>query len=84
MNITTSELLEAVRSATGAHMNPDDAYTVAEISEAMGNSRQLTCQKLARLKTAGLLEILRAPREDLGGRMQMVPAYRFRAKAKKR
>lgn len=84
MNISTSELLEAVRSATGSHVNPDDAFTVAELSEALGNSRGLTCQKIAQLQKEGLVEVLRVSRPRIDGAMGVVPAYRFRSKAKKR
>jgi hypothetical protein len=83
ITISTSELLEAVKTATGANANPDDAYTVAEISEAMGAGVHVTRERLNRLKRAGLLEVLSARREALDGRLGMVPAYRF-LKGKKR
>lgn len=83
IEVSTSELLEAVRSATGAHVNPDDAFTVAEISEAMGAGERVTRDKLAKLKAAGCLEIIFVEREALDGRMRKVPAYRFRAPSKK-
>lgn len=85
MNISTSELLEAVRSATGSHVNPDDAFTVGELSEALGNSRALTCQKIAKLQKEGLVEVVRVSRPRIDGCMSVVPAYRFqKPKAKKR
>lgn len=84
MNISTSELLEAVRSATGSHVNPDDAFTVGELSEALGNSRALTCQKIGQLQRAGMVEVIRVSRPRIDGANGMVPAYRFLKKAKKR
>jgi hypothetical protein len=84
MNISTSELLEAVRTATGAHVNPDDAFTVTELSEALGNSRDLTCKKIGRLQREGLVEVVKVKRSRIDGLETLVPAYRFLAKKAKR
>lgn len=81
VNISTSELLEAVKSATGAHLNPDDAFTVSELSEALGNSRQLTCRKIRLLRDH--VEVVKVKRTRIDGMESLVPAYRFKSKAKR-
>lgn len=82
MNITTSELLEAVKSAVGAHVNPDDAFTVTELSDALGNSRTLTCRKIRLLQKESLVDVVKVQRPRIDGMMTLVPAYRFRKSQK--
>jgi DNA-binding Lrp family transcriptional regulator len=77
VKVSESELLEALKSAVSGHENPDDAHTVVEIAAAMGASRPLTCERLLRLKKAGLIEVVRVERERLDGGRSIVPAYRF-------
>ncbi len=84
VTVSESELLEALKTATDAHMNPDDAYTVVEICEATSCGREVTCRKLNRLKTANLIEVVSLRREALDGRMRVVPGYRFLKPKKKR
>lgn len=79
-NITTSELLEALRTATGAHVNPDDVYTASEISEASSASLGVVRAQLSRLKQSNLLECVKVQREFLDGRRALVPGYRFRGR----
>ena len=77
MKITENELLDALRVAqlTPTH-DPSGALTSHEIGDAMGISHATVIVYLKRLKKAGRIEVVRAPREGLDGRVSPTTAYR--------
>jgi hypothetical protein len=77
MKITESEILDALRAASAQIANPDDAFSVLELSRAVGWSRPRVQEHLLELKRTGRIELVRVTREALNGRIIPVTAYRF-------
>ena len=76
ISITTDEWLaelERIESETG------DGSTVAELSEALGHSREWVCRKLRPAISAGKVAVTRRRVDDIAGRKQWVPAYKLKA-----
>lgn len=83
VEITEAEILEALRESFG-DSGPADAFTRAEIAEAMGWGVDRTSSQLTRIKRRGQLEVVKVQRETLDCRMVTVPGYRFlKAKGKR-
>ena len=77
INITTTEILEALRAGRRTPINPDDAYTVREMVERTGWTRNRIEIQLRAIKAQGNLEMVTVQRERLDGMMHACPAYRF-------
>lgn len=84
VEITTSELIDALRAASGSgDVGPSDAYTRNEIKAATGWGMPRISGHLHELKKAGLVEIVAVKRARLDDRIASVPGYRFLKKAKR-
>jgi hypothetical protein len=79
LDLTESELLQAIADAA-AHNTPDDpdgAFRVAEVAEALGWSGKRVIHALYKVQAAGKLQRCKVWRIDLAGRRMPVPAYRI-------
>ena len=84
MNITETELLDAIQEATKqASARPDGALTVAEMSDSMGLSRGAVRNRVVPLVRSGRMECVWVMVTDITGRFQRLPAYRLIAPKKK-
>lgn len=72
--VTEADLLDALAEATRGE-GPDDARTVAELSDEAGISVKRVRAALVTLKKAGRLHAHVVVREALDGRAAKVPAY---------
>lgn len=72
ISVTESELLEALAAAGAA---PEDARTVAEMSELVGYGTTTVRQTLGTLAKAGRLQTHFVERLRIDGRRTKVPAY---------
>lgn len=80
LELTESELLQAIEDAAAAHNTPDDpdgAFRVVEVAEALGWSTKRVVSALWRVQAAGKLQRTKVWRIDLAGRRMPVPAYRI-------
>lgn len=77
MNITTSEILEALQAGSRCAIDPKDAFTVREMLDCTGWSRGKVNGHLLAIKKEGNLELVTVQRERLDGMMHACPAYRF-------
>jgi hypothetical protein len=75
MNITTDDLLDALRAALGSH---GEGHTVQELIAACDCGATKVRAELGKMHRAGRLTVVRVRRPDLTGRMQSVPAYRMK------
>lgn len=75
---TESDLLKAIAEAWGETPDTSGFLTVAEISEAMGWSRDKTLVALRRIRKMGRLVSGRKYVENIAGQNQPLPAYRIR------
>ena len=76
MNITTDDLLDALRAAMGTAEG--EGHTVQELVAATGWGKTNIRQVLGHLHHQGRLEVVRVKRPCLDGRMQSIPAYRIK------
>jgi hypothetical protein len=76
VNITTNELLEAIRKAQRSVKDPSGFTTTTEMMEASTMGRPTIAKHLRVFKVAGRLECRRVSRESIDGKQTMVPAYR--------
>lgn len=84
VEITTSELIDALRAATGnGEEGPADAFTRNEIKAMTHWGFPRITDHLTALKQQGLLDVVWVNRERLDGRVVKVPGYRFLRPAKK-
>jgi len=84
MNISTAELLDALRSAGGdSAVDLDGSFSTTELMEAMRWSRPAALQNLKQLKRDGALEIVRIRREAVDGRVMLMAGYRILKKKAK-
>jgi len=78
MNISESELLDALRdAATQPDARPDGALTRTELCEALGIGRGAIQARLVALVKSGQMECIWIPTTDIAGRASRVPAYRM-------
>jgi hypothetical protein len=76
MDITTDDLMDAIRAALGN--GAGDARTVQEICDACGWKPTKVRQELRALHRQGRLDVIRVNRPDLTGRSQSIPGYRMK------
>jgi hypothetical protein len=76
MNITSDDLMDALRAALGGQTG--EGKTVQEILADTNWGATKVRAELGRLHRAGRLEVVRVKRADLTGRMQSLPAYRMK------
>lgn len=82
--ISESELIEALRAATGnGESGPADAFTRNEIKAATGWGDDRISAHLHLLKDQGMLQVVRVRRRRLDGQVNPVPGYRFLKKPRK-
>jgi predicted ArsR family transcriptional regulator len=78
LNLTESQLLEALREAMGAQ--PDQSsVTTTELMERFGLSEGTVRRRLKPLIRSGKLVATRKVVTDMAGRPQPVPAYKLAA-----
>lgn len=84
LNVTDSELLEALREAIErrGEDSPDDAFSVEELSGAMECHPATARKAIKRLIAAERVEPVRVKRRAMDGRLANVVAYRLRDGAK--
>jgi hypothetical protein len=76
MEITTDDLMDALRAALGTPGG--EGHTVQEMVVATGWGDTKVRAILGDLNRRGRLVVSRVKRTDLSGRMQSVPAYRMK------
>jgi len=76
-DFTTEELLESILRESN-DLGPADAWTMEELYQKCDLGRDKLRRKLHELKKAGQMEPCRVMRENLGGDMQSIRAYRFK------
>lgn len=81
VELTVSEILEALRVAGEPAQDPEGYFTVTELSQAAGIADRTLRTWLLQLKKAGRLSVSQVRREQLSGTFKNVPAYRLREKA---
>ena len=79
VEVTATELLDALREATAHGASPENAITVTEMCERWGMSRQKAQRSLRAAMAGGKVECVQKPIIDISGRKTFVPAYRLRA-----
>lgn len=86
MNITESELLDAIREAARDNSSdPQGAMTVVELADAMNLDVRIARKHVATLLRSGSMECVRVRRPSIDGRIIPIPAYRLvAAPAKKK
>ncbi len=78
MDITESEILEALRQAFSAvGEDAKNAYTTRELCLATGKGRESVCRAIGTLIDNGAVEATRVQRKRIDGTLIRVPAYRF-------
>ncbi|NIR76801.1 MAG: hypothetical protein GWN53_17380 [Gammaproteobacteria bacterium] len=79
IEVTESELLEALQEATDAEPDwgPSDAHTVRELAAAMDVDRSVVRRKLRPLIFDGQAEAVKVRRPAMDGSLRKVPAYRL-------
>lgn len=75
MNITTDDLLDAIREAL-AQSGGEEGETVTEMSVRTGLRDEYIRRGLKVLIAKGEWEAIRVRRPDISGRVSVVPAYR--------
>ena len=80
ITVTDSDLLEALREAIErrGEDSPDDAFSVDELSDAMGCHPATARKAIKRMIGAGTVEPVRVKRRAMDGRLANVVAYRLR------
>jgi len=83
VNVTESELLEAIRGLLAHTPESADAATITEMLEAMPvvTSRATLCKSIAALIKKGDAECVHVHRIAMDGRRRLVPGYRMRKAA---
>lgn len=74
VRVTEADLLDALAAATSGE-GPEGARTVVEIVEETGIHINRVRAALKAMQVAGRLQVHRARRADMSGRVQTVPAY---------
>jgi response regulator of citrate/malate metabolism len=85
MNISETELLDAIREATTqASARPDGALTITEMADATGLCRDTIRKRIRPVVISGRMECIPITTPDMTGRPQRVPGYRLIAPPKKK
>lgn len=80
MNITESELLQAIQDAMQATPdNPSGALTREDLQDQLELSTYSVRKFLKQLHKAGKLEVVKVYRETIDGVKRPTPAYRIRS-----
>jgi hypothetical protein len=77
LNVTESELLEALRRAAVDREDTQGAMTSRQLADALEWTRDRVYKELHRLRNAGQLEVHWIPALDVAGRRVRVPGYRL-------
>lgn len=78
MNVTTEDLLDALRDAL-AKPTDGTASTIAELITTTGYGNAKMRRLLKAVQAEGRLEVVRVYRPNLMGTQSAVPAYRIKA-----
>ncbi len=84
--VTQANLLDAIRRAMTKPHGPDDAWTIHELASSIaddsGSSVEYTTRKvraaIPKLRTAGVLEMVKVQRQSVDDRNIVTAAFRFR------
>ena len=79
--ITSQEILARVAqlaAESSSPERPDGAFTVTELQDGLGWSRQRALSFIKGLGREERLEVVRVPHRDVAGRDTTVPGYRIR------
>lgn len=79
MNITESEILEAIAAAIGSSPQSAEGMTGPELAVKMGVAPTTVRDYLRKMIAGGRMEPCRVQRKCLDGRVRHTPAYRMKA-----
>jgi hypothetical protein len=79
MNVTTEDLLDAMRAALATPADGEGA-TLAELAVAMKCGQHKARMLLRAIHAEGRLEVVRMHRQNMIGGTSVVPAYRIKPK----
>ncbi len=79
VNLSMSEVLEALRGAVRRVEVDDAAFTTEELADALGVHVRTVQYAIKALHKAGKLECVRKVKSTITGAQRPVPAYRIKA-----
>ncbi len=81
LDITESELLEALRKAFAGVTDTDGYLTMAELEAETGASPTAILRELHRLDRQGLLDVAEVKKPNIARRLSSKPAYKMLSEA---
>ena len=78
VNITASEILDALQKSKATASRPKGCLTMVEVQDALGIGASTARERVKTLWRKGMVEVVMVWTATMDGRQRLVPAYRMR------